>query len=68
MNIDRVQLKKIIEQQISPNENIIVWTDEYIKGILKTYNEQVLEYGIDPDLAKTRIIAYITQRLQTELK
>lgn len=68
MEIDKIKVKKIIEQQVKPNENIIVWTDAYVKGALDTYNEQVIHHNVDPDLAKQRIINYVTQRLESELK
>ena len=68
MEVDKLEVKKIIAQEIKPNENLIVWTDEYIKGIKKTFNEQIFEHNIEPETAKQRIIQYITDRLGTELR
>mgnify|MGYP003673425885 CR=1 FL=1 len=68
MEIDPSQVKKIIDQEVKPNENLIVWSDAYIKGVRRTYDEQVLVHNVDPDLAKERIVAYITDRLSTELR
>lgn len=68
MEIDPVQVKKIIEQEVKPNENLIVWTDAYIRGIKKTLEEQVMVHNVDIDEAKQRIINYITDRLDNELR
>lgn len=68
METDRLEVKKIIEQEVKPNENLIVWTDAYMKGIKKTYEEQKIVYNVDPDTAKQRIITYVTERLQNELR
>jgi hypothetical protein len=68
MEIDPSEVKKIIEQEVKPNENLIVWSDAYIKGVRRTYDEQVLVHNVDPELAKERIVAYIADRLSTELR
>ena len=68
METDRLEVKKIIEQEEKPNENLIVWTDVYIRGIKKTYEEQKIVYNVEPDTAKQRIITYVTERLQNELR
>lgn len=68
MEIDRLEVKKIIEQEVKPKENLIVWTDAYIKGIKKTYDEQILVYSVDPEVAKQRIVTYVTERLENELR
>ena len=68
METDRLEVKKIIEQEVKPNENLIVWTDVYIRGIKKTYEEQKIVYNVEPDTAKQRIITYVTERLQNELR
>jgi len=68
MDIDRLEVKKIIEQEVTPRENLIVWTDVYIKGIQKTYDEQIMVYNVEPSTAKQRIIEYVNERLQNELR
>ena len=68
MEIDPSEVKKIIEQEVKPNEKLIVWSDAYIKGVRRTYDEQVLVHNVDPELAKERIVAYIADRLSTELR
>jgi len=67
MEIDDFEVTKIIEQQVKPNENLIVWTDVYIENIKRTLVEQVDVYNVLETLAKERILNYITQRLQDEL-
>ena len=67
MEIDDFEVTKIIEQQVKPNENLIVWTDVYIENIKRTLVEQVDVYNVLESLAKERILNYITQRLQDEL-
>tara|TARA_B100002019_G_C21211862_1_gene569874 strand:- start:836 stop:1072 length:237 start_codon:yes stop_codon:yes gene_type:complete len=67
MEIDKIELQKIIEQEIVPNENIITWSDVFLKAVKKTLDEQVLVHHVDPELAKKRIIKYITERLEGEL-
>jgi len=67
MEIDDLEVKKIIEQQVKPNENLIVWTDVYIENIKRTLVEQVDVYNVLEELAKERILNYVTQRLQDEL-
>lgn len=68
MEIDPTSVKKIIEQEVKPNENLIIWTDAYIKGIKKTLEEQVLVHNVDVELAKQRIVTYVTDRLSNELR
>jgi len=68
MDIDRLEIKKIIEQEVTPNENLIVWTDAYIRGIKKTLDEQVVVYNVEPEEAKSRIIKYVSDRLTSELR
>ena len=68
MDIDRLEVKKIIEQEVTPRENLIVWTDVYIRGIQKTYVEQIMVYNVEPSTAKQRIIEYVNERLQNELR
>lgn len=68
MDIDKLEIKKIIEQEVTPNENLIVWTDAYIRGIKKTLEEQVLVYNVEPEEAKTRIVKYVNDRLTNELR
>ena len=68
MEIDPSEVKKIIEQEVKPNENLIVWSDAYIKGIRKSFDEQVLVHNVEPELAKARMIAYITDRITSELR
>lgn len=67
MEVDKIELQKIIEQEIVPNENIIVWSDVYLKAVKNTLDEQVLVHNIEPDLAKKRLVKYITERLENEL-
>jgi len=67
MEIDKIELHKIIEQEIVPNENIIVWSDVYLKAVKKTLDEQILVHHIAPGLAKQRLVKYITERLESEL-
>jgi hypothetical protein len=67
MEIDDFEVTKIIEQQVKPNENLIVWTDVYIENIKRTLVEQVDVYNVLEELAKERILNYVTQRLQDEL-
>lgn len=68
MEVDKLEVRKIIEQEVKPRENLIVWSDAYLKGIKKTFDEQVLVHNVDPELAKERIIAYVTERLTNELR
>lgn len=68
METDPLQVKKIIEQEVKPNENLIVWTDAYIKGIKSTLQEQIEVYNVEPEQAKDRIVSYVTGRLNTELR
>lgn len=68
MDVDRLEIKKIIEQEVTPNENLIVWTDAYIRGIKKTLEEQVVVYNVEPEEAKARIIKYVADRLTGELR
>ena len=68
MEIDKIELQKIIEQEIKPNESIIVWTDYYIKAVRETLNEQILDHAVEPDVAKSRLIKYIIDRLEGELR
>lgn len=68
MEIDRLEVKKIIEQEVKPNENLIVWSDVYIRALKKTLEEQILVHGVDPETAKQRLIVYVTERLQNELR
>ena len=68
METDRLEVKKIIEQEVLPNENLIVWSDAYMKGIKKTFDEQVLVHHVDPEIAKQRLIQYITDRMEAELR
>jgi len=68
MEIDRLEVKKIIEQEVLPNENLIVWSDAYIRGIKKTFSEQTLVHHVEPEVAKQRIIQYVTDRLEAELR
>ena len=68
MEIDPSEVKKIIEQEVKPNENLIVWSDAYIKGIRKSFDEQVLVHNVEPELAKARMITYITDRITNELR
>jgi len=68
MEIDRIEVKKIIEQEVKPNENLIVWTDAYIRGIKKTFDEQKLVYNVESEVAKQRIITYVMERLENELR
>ena len=67
MEIDDFDVIKIIEQQVKPNENLVVWTDVYIENIKRTLVEQVDVYNVLEELAKERILNYVTQRLQDEL-
>ena len=67
MEIEDFEVTKIIEQQVKPGENLVVWTDVYIKNIKRTLVEQVDVYNVLEALAKERILNYITQRLQDEL-
>jgi hypothetical protein len=67
METSKLQVRKIIEQEVKPNESLIIWTDVYMKYIKKTFQEQVTAYAVEPDTAKQRIIAYVTERLQNEL-
>ena len=67
MEIDDFEVTKIIEQQVKPNENLVVWTDVYIENIKRTLVEQVDVYNVEEQVAKDRILNYITQRLQDEL-
>lgn len=68
MDVDRLQVKKIIEQEVKPNESLIVWSDLYIRYLKKTMEEQISVYEVDPEVAKQRIITYITERLENELR
>lgn len=68
MEIDRVEVKKIIAQEVKPNENLIVWTDVYMRYLKKTFEEQTTVYDVPHDVAKDRIISYINERLQNELR
>ena len=68
MDVDRLEVKKIIEQEVRPNESLIVWSDVYIRYLKKTMEEQVTVYNVDPELAKQRIITYISERLENELR
>lgn len=68
MDVDRLQVKKIIEQEVKPNENLIVWSDLYIRYLKKTMEEQTSVYEVAPEVAKQRIITYITERLENELR
>ena len=68
MEVDKLEVRKIIEQEVKPNENLIVWSDAYIKGIKRTFDEQVLVHNVDPETAKDRIVAYVTERLNNELR
>lgn len=68
MEVDKLEVRKIIEQEVKPRENLIVWSDVYIKGIRKTFDEQVLVHNVEPETAKERIIAYVTERLTNELR
>ena len=67
MDIDRIEVKKIIAQEITPKESVIVWTDFFIQAMKKTLDEQVLTQNVPPETAKSRLITYITDRLDTEL-
>ena len=67
MEIEDFEVRKIIEQQVKPNENLVVWTDVYIENIKRTLVEQVEVYNVEPDVAKERIVNYMTQRLGDEL-
>ena len=68
MDVDRLQVKKIIEQEVKPNESLIVWSDLYIRYLKKTMEEQTSVYEVEPEVAKQRIITYITERLENELR
>jgi hypothetical protein len=68
MDVDRLEVRKIIEQEVKPNESLIVWSDMYMRYIKKTFEEQTTVYEVDPQLAKERLITYITERMQNELR
>lgn len=68
MEIDRLEVMKIIEQEVKPNENLIVWSDVFLKALKKTLEEQILVHGVDPELAKTRLMTYVSDRMQNELR
>ena len=68
MDVDRLEVRKIIEQEVKPNESLIVWSDMYMRYIKKTFEEQITVYEVDPQLAKDRLITYITERMQNELR
>ena len=53
---------------MKPNESLIVWSDLYIRYLKKTMEEQTSVYEVDPEVAKQRIITYITERLESELR
>lgn len=67
MDVDRIEIKKIIAQEITPKENVIVWSDFFISAMKNTLDEQVLTQNVEPEVAKTRLITYITDRLNNEL-
>jgi len=68
MDVNRLEVRKIIEQEVKPNESLIVWSDMYMRYIKKTFEEQITVYEVDPQLAKDRLITYITERMQNELR
>ena len=68
MDVDRLEVKKIIEQEVKPNENLIVWSDVYLRALKKTLEEQILVHGVDPKTAKQRLVTYVTDRLENELR
>ena len=68
METDRLEVRKIIEQEVKPNESLIVWSDMYMRYIKKTFEEQTTVYNVEPQQAKDRLIAYITERMQNELR
>lgn len=68
MEIDRLEVTKIIEQEVKPNENLIVWSDVFLKALKKTLEEQILVHGVDPETAKTRLMTYVSDRMQNELR
>ena len=67
MDIDKIEVKKIIEQEITPNESVIVWSDHYIKSLKLTLDEQVA-LGVDPEVAKSRLLTYVSDRINSELR
>lgn len=68
MDVDRLEVRKIIEQEVRPNENLVVWSDLYLRYLKKTLEEQTTVYDVEPELAKQRIISYINERLENELR
>lgn len=68
MDTNRVEVRKIIEQEVSPKESLIVWSDMYMKYLKKTYDEQITVYNVEPSIAKQRLLDYITERIQNEIQ
>jgi hypothetical protein len=68
METSKVEVKKIIEQEVKPNESLIVWSDMYMRYLKKTYTEQVTDLNVNPEVAKQRLLDYITERIQNEIR
>ena len=52
METDRLEVRKIIEQEVKPNESLIVWSDMYMRYIKKTFEEQTTVYNVEPQVGE----------------